>query len=70
MGMNMTRKKAKLYIISQRNVNMATDNQHGTDACNKAIEALDKLDKIEALLDDSCMDESELLQQIRNIVHC
>lgn len=64
----MTNKEAKTYIISQRNVNIVTDNQHGVDACNKAIESLDKMDKIEALLFDSIMDEFDILDSIRRIV--
>lgn len=66
----MTNRQAKTYIISQRNVNMATDNQHGADACNMAIEALDKMDRIEAILDDCCLDDCEILGMIRNIINC
>lgn len=65
----MNRKKAKAYIISQRNVNMATDNQHGADACNEAIAALDKLDKIDALVNDSLFEPEELVEKIRFIVN-
>lgn len=54
----MTNKQAKTYIISQRNVNMATDNQHGVDACNKAIKALDILENIELII-QSFRDESQ-----------
>lgn len=64
----MTNKEAKTYIISQRNANIVTDNQHSVDACNKAIESLDKMDKIEALLFDSIMDEFDILDSIRRIV--
>ena len=41
----MTNQQAKAYIISQRNVNMATDNQHGVEACDMAIKALDMMNK-------------------------
>lgn len=65
----MTRRAAKAYILSQRNVNMATDNQHGVDSCNEAIKALDKLDKIDALVNDSIFEPEELVEKIRFIVN-
>lgn len=66
----MTNKEAKMYQISQRNINMVTDNQHGADACNKAIEALDKIDRIDAIVNDCILDDCELLQMVRNVVNC
>ena len=64
----MTNKQAKAYIIGQRQMNLAIDNQHGVDACNKAIEALDKMDMIEAIMYDMAMNEFELMARVREII--
>ena len=64
----MTNKEARKYQISQRNVQLVTDNKHGVDACDKAIEALDKIERIDALVNDCMWDEAEILNQVRNIV--
>lgn len=65
----MTNKQAKAYIISQRQMNLAIDNQHGIDACNKAIEAFDKIDKIDALVNHSFYDDFEMVGRIRAIIN-